>query len=205
MKLMIAVPTMDFVHVEFMKSLVKLIERLKDDGIQYELCIDNGTLVYHARNHLSYKAVREEFTHVLWLDSDMVFEPEVLDDLLFAHKPIVSGIAHSRRRPFTCCLFADLDLNTLKRADWTQYREPFQVAGCGMACTLMSVDVLRDVVAKYGEPFTPMKSYGEDLAFCVRAHELGYEVWADPDVRVGHIGHLTIWPDEVQKWNEIIH
>lgn len=204
MKLMIAVPTMDFVHVDFMRCLIKLIERLKDDGVNYELCIDSGTLVYFARHHLAVRAVRDNFDQVLWLDSDMVFDEQIYDDLSFAHKPVVSGIAHSRRRPFTCCLFASLDLNSLSRADWTQYREPFRVAGCGMAACLMDVEVIRAVLKETGQTFQPMEGYGEDLAFCKRATDLGFEIWADPDVRVGHIGHLTIWPDEVQKWEEII-
>lgn len=204
MRLMIAIPTMDIVHIDFVRSLTKLIEHLKDDGVDYELAIDNGTLVYIARHHLAVKAVRENFDQVLWLDSDMVFNEEIYDDLRFCHKPIVSGVCHSRRRPFTCCLFADLDLNHLTRANWQEHREPFKVAGCGMAACLMDVQVIRDVLKEYGQTFTPMESYGEDLAFCKRAGELGYEIWADPDVRVGHIGHLTIWPDEVQKWEEII-
>ena len=49
MKLLIGVPTTDFVHVEFLKSLTGLIQRLKDEGTNFELMIESGTLVYMAR------------------------------------------------------------------------------------------------------------------------------------------------------------
>ena len=29
---------------------------------------------------------------------------------------------------------------------------------------------------------------GEDFLFCDRARELGYEVWIDPTIKLGHMG-----------------
>ena len=49
MKLMIAVPTTDYVHAEFMKCLVDLNTKLIKDGIDVETHILGGTLVYIAR------------------------------------------------------------------------------------------------------------------------------------------------------------
>ena len=46
MKLLIAVPTLDTVPVDFLESLSKLIIRLKDDGVDFTLKIEAGTLVY---------------------------------------------------------------------------------------------------------------------------------------------------------------
>ena len=39
MKLLIAIPTLDFVHVEFMKSLLGLIKSLDEEQIPYEVKI----------------------------------------------------------------------------------------------------------------------------------------------------------------------
>ncbi|MBQ2599322.1 MAG: hypothetical protein II580_06575, partial [Bacteroidales bacterium] len=71
MKLLVAVPTTDFVHVEFMKCLVELSNKLVKDGVDLEVKIMGGTLVYIARARLAHYAINEGFTHVLWLDSDM--------------------------------------------------------------------------------------------------------------------------------------
>ena len=104
MKLMIAVPTTDYVHVDFMKSLVKLTEELSRRKIAYSVEIAAGTLVYIARNRLACKAVNENVTHVLWLDSDMVFNNAVYEDLMFCEKEFVCGAFVSRRPPYGPCI-----------------------------------------------------------------------------------------------------
>ena len=88
MKLLIAIPTLDFVHVKFMDSLLKLTHQLTEEGIPHEVKILSGTLVYLAREELVSYALGYEFTHVLWLDSDMVFGEELFDDLYENNKQI---------------------------------------------------------------------------------------------------------------------
>ena len=36
--------------------------------------------------------------------------------------------------------------------------------------------------------FTPLPHFGEDLSFCIRARECGYEICCDPTIRIGHVG-----------------
>ena len=74
--------------------------------------------------------------------------------------------------------------------------KPFRVEGCGMACTIISTEILKAVQNKYGNCFTPMEEFGEDLAFCWRARNTGAEIWCEPTARVGHIAHVPIWPGE---------
>ena len=38
----------------------------------------------------------------------------------------------------------------------------------------------------------------------MRADELGFEIWCEPFVRVGHIGHLTIYPEDEGRYLERI-
>lgn len=202
MKLLIAVPSLDFMHTEFVKSLTKLIVRLKNDGIDFDLDIASGTLVYVARDKLAKRAINEHFTHILWLDSDMVFTEDILSDLMFSGKPFVTGICHSRRKPFASCLFSSL--NPVERFE--EYPAGvFEVQGCGLAAALTEVQILRDVViTHHGTAFCPMPQYGEDLAFCVRVHECGYHIFADSSVRLGHIGHITIYPEDYERWKKEI-
>lgn len=199
MKLLIAVPTLDTVPVDFLESLSKLIIRLKDDGVDFALKIEAGTLVYFARESLTRYAIVNRFTHVLWLDSDMVFTDGIADDLQFCGKKIVTGIAHSRRPPFSSCLFTEIFPGVEKWKGNEYPAAPFQVAACGMACCLVAVEVLEAVRAKFGNCFQPMTdpiTYGEDVAFCWRAAQCGFEIWADPAVRVGHVGRTVIWPED---------
>lgn len=203
MRLLIAIPTMDTVPVDFMKSLMRLARKLSDDGVNYEVGIESGTLVYRARDNLAGRAVNEGFTDVLWLDSDMVFEPEIFEDLRLTKKDFVSGIAHGRRRPFSSCLFKNLELDHLEQWKLEDYpSDTFEVAGCGMACCLVSTEIIAQVMHTFKTAFTPLPYYGEDLSFCKRAHELGFRIWAEPTVRLGHIAHLAIWPDDTPKLQE---
>lgn len=199
MRLLIGVPTTDFVHVEFLKSLANLILRLQKDKIDFTLQIESGTLVYCARDNIACKAINEGYTHVLWLDSDMVFTDELLDDLMFCGQPFVCGIFHSRRKGYHSALFKCLDINNLERFE--EYpSEAFEVAGCGFAGVLIETSILRDVQLTHGTCFLPLKQYGEDLAFCKRVKELGYKIYAEPSAVMGHVGHITIYPEDHWKW-----
>ena len=200
MKLLIAVPTLETVPVEFLESLSGLICHMKDEGIDFKLKIEAGTLVYFARENLARYAIANRYTHVLWLDSDMVFSEEIVEDLQFCGKEIVTGIAHSRRPPFSSCIFTEIFPGVEKfKGDYPI--TPFRIAACGMACVLMSVQVLDKVREKFGTMFQPMTdpiTYGEDVAFCWRAAQCGYEIWAEPTVRVGHVGRRVIWPEDTE-------
>lgn len=206
MKLLIAIPTMDTVPVPFMQSLVGLVQRLERDNVPYEVGIESGTLIYMARDRLASRAVNNDFTHVLWLDSDMVFSDAIVDDLQFSGKAFVSGIAHGRRSPFLSCLFKSLDLSKLERWELKDYpTDTFEVAGCGMACVLIEAKILNEVFLKFNTCFMPLLSYGEDLSFCKRAVSLGYKIYAEPTVRLGHVGHLTIYPEDAERYKNELH
>lgn len=203
MKLLVAIPTTDYMHFEFVRCLVALTEWLKDSGINYEVHFKGLSLVYAARDTLASYAINNDFTDVLWLDNDMVFEPNILEDLQFCGKDFVTGVAHSRRPPYVSCTFTDISINNIRRVG--EYPQaPFRVAGCGFACVLIKTSILKDVMKTYKSCFLPMQSYGEDIAFCKRATELGHEIWCEPTVRLGHIGHVTVYPEMREQYAEQI-
>ena len=196
MKLMIAVPTTDYVNADFIKSLFELTEELNRKRIYYKVEIQAGTLVYFARNKLACKAVNEKFTHVLWLDSDMTFKSQILDDLMDCGKEMVCGAFVSRRPPYAPCVYSSIEKGKVKKVDNFGTR-PFRVDGCGFACVLTETQLISDVQQKFGaDVFTPTDYYGEDLAFCWRVKQIGREIWCEPTVRPGHIAHVPIHAGE---------
>ncbi len=201
MKLLIGVPALDYIHAEFVKCLSDLLIRLSRDGVDFRLFICNGTLVHIARDKIACEAINNGYSHVLWLDADMIFQPGIVEDLSFCGRDFVTGIAHSRRKPYASCLFRAIeDISHIDRYEGQYPAEPFEVAGCGFACVLISTDILRAVQERYKTCFLPMAEWGEDLAFCKRARSLGYRIFADPCVRLGHIGHDVIYPEDHERY-----
>lgn len=201
MKLLIAIPTNDYMHYEFTISLVKLVQRLKDDHINFDVAIQGGTLVYVARDKLAFKAIDEGYTHVLWLDADMVFTDDLLDDLLFAGKSFVSVIYHGRRAPHLSCVFDQIYPEIVRYQEYPT--NTFKIAGCGFGGVLIATDILKAVRLKYGTCFFPTRELGEDLAFCQRVSECGYEMFAEP-IKLGHIGHIKVFPEYRENYKATI-
>lgn len=191
-RLLIAVPTTDYVHADFVKSLARLQRELGRRRVAYDVEIQSGTLVYYARNRLANKAINENYTHVLWLDSDMVFDEQIVDDLMEVGKDMVCGAFVSRRPPYGPCIYTSIEKDNIKQVKDFGLR-PFRVAGCGFAAVLTTVELLQAVNQKYGTCFQPTDYYGEDLAFCWRVNQLGREIWCEPTVRAGHIAHVPVY------------
>lgn len=193
MKVFIAVPSLDNVPALFCQSLA-LLQRAGDTMIGFEV----GSLVYNARNNLARQAIKSEADWVLWLDSDMVFNPDFLQRMMKVCTEndidFLTALCFRRKPPYTPCLFDRLD-KVEKGASYTALLSVpegrFQVGGCGFAGVLMSTDVLISVSARFnGRMFDPMDGFGEDVAFCWRARQCGYDIWCDSDIEMGHVGQF---------------
>ena len=79
----------------------------------------------------------------------------------------------------------------------------FKVGGCGFAGVLMSTDVLLSVAAKFnGRMFDPMDGFGEDVSFCWRARQCGYDIWCDSKIELGHVGNCIVTRKYFEAFNE---
>lgn len=196
MKTLVAVPSMDQVPALFAQSLAML---QRPEGDTPAVSFQIGSLIYTSRNTLALRAVQIDATHVFWLDSDMVFDP---DTLIRMHKTmeetgadIVTGLYYRRVPPYTPVLFSKIEM-TDSKCEWEEFKEvpeePFEVAACGFGCVLMKIDVLWDVQVNQGNPFSPIHNCGEDIAFCWRARQEGYKILCDPRIPLGHVGTYTI-------------
>lgn len=211
MKLLIAIPTRDEMPYQFVKCLTDLIRHLDEEETDYEIAFQGATLVYIGRDKLAKKAIDQGFTHVLWLDSDMTFKPTLLDDLMFCGKPFVTGLAVGRRPPHFSCVFKQV-LPKVERWTFEEFPScPFQIAACGFACVLIETRVLEKVWTTHGTCFFPTRELGEDVAFCHKAKLLGFEIWAEPTVQLGHIGQMTFYPEyediyaeSIQNFKEVV-
>ena len=199
MKTLIAIPCMDVIEADFVDCLTELVRR---HGQDVEVKYLKASLVYDARNQLA-KYAREKggFDYVLWLDSDMTFEPDLLDRLIedIEGRQAVTGLCFGRRPPFKPCIYNVLDVEqngqliTPKAENWFDYPRDriFEVEGCGFACLLMKTEVL-EAMGIYGVPFFPVAGLGEDLTFCWRARKLDIRFHCDSRLKIGHIMRISI-------------
>lgn len=207
MKIFIAIPTMESVPVQFLGSMLQL----KRTDYEIKFGIETGSLVYNARNNLARQAVAAECDWVLWLDSDMVFDPDLLDRMLTVCKEndidFLTALCFRRKPPYTPCIFDVLEQRKDgKGARYTAFLSVpegrFKVGGCGFAGVLMSTDVLISVAAKFnGQIFDPMYGFGEDVAFCWRARQCGYDIWCDSNIEMGHVGQCVVTRGYFEAYN----
>lgn len=201
MKTLIAIPCTESMHAKCVRSLLGLTRKLQAEGENFETCICEGTLAHLAREKLACKAINEGFDEVLWIDADMVYEPDVLEDLRFCGHDFVTGLCYARRSPHNSCAFYNTDAENIVRVE-NPPEGPCEIDGCGFACVLIKTEILKAVKTRCGSCFCPEPMYGEDLAFCRRARALGYKIWLDPHVQPGHLGLTVIYRAEAETYQQ---
>lgn len=190
-KILICVPCMDMVASGFAQSLAMLQKGGNETAIMFEC----GSLIYDARNKLAKQAIKMQADYTMWLDSDMIFKPDTMVRLLAHDAPIVSGAYFRRSPPYHLVAFDKCDTETREWTDLPLPTETVKCGGVGFGCVLVRTDVLFEVAAKYKTWFEPMNGFGEDLSFCYRARECGFDILLDPTITCGHVGHIVVNED----------
>lgn len=202
MRTMIAVPCMDTVHTFFMTSLLALH---KPEGT--EVAVASCSLVYEARHTLAQKAVADGFDRVMWLDSDMRFQPDLMDRLsadLDGGPELVSAVYFTRKNPVRPCIYEICHPTPDGRGGMLPTAENireipdglFRIEGCGFGAVMMTTDLIR----RCGPlPFFPEEGFGEDLTFCRKARAAGAELYCDGRIMADHIGTYMI---NEQTWKD---
>ena len=207
MKTLIAVPCMDTVPTLFLASMIQI----QHVG-EVEISLTQSSLIYDARNALAHKAVTDGFDRVLWLDSDIIFKPDLMQQLsarIDEGYEFVSGLYFTRKAPIKPVVYSDVGMreNVPYCDSYTDYpNEIFEIVGAGMGGVMMTTDLIKAVAEKFGLPFSPMLGFGEDLSFCNRVRELGRKMYCDPNIKLGHLGVKIFGEDDfalkgVKQWS----
>ena len=195
MKTLIAIPCMDAVQTDFCRSLVNM-RYVGEVQFGFTEC----SLIYHARTELCKMAMEAESDYVLWLDSDVVFKPDLMETLMtdIQGRDMVTAVYHMRRPPFRPVIWKTLTPGILPGHGTVVHYDDyptdglFEVEACGFGTVLMKTGVIKDVAETFHETFGPMAGFGEDLSFCIRARSCGYKIHCDPSLQVGHKGSMII-------------
>lgn len=77
-------------------------------------------------------------------------------------------------------------------AEYMAKTQPMKVAAVGFGLMLIKHEVVVAMAEKYDNPIEYVGNTGEDIVFCQRAAELGFETMLVPQARVGHLKVLEI-------------
>ena len=202
MRTMIAIPCMDTVPTAFLMSLLGL-----EKGSDCDVTLSVSSLIYDARNQLAQKAVDGNYDRILWLDSDMQFDRDLMTRLhaaLDEGADMVSALFFKRKPPIAPVIYKAIWCTqeesgaTMPHADlYHDYPrdQVFEIAACGFGGVMMKVELLKTVKEKFGLPFSPIMGFGEDLSFCVKARETGARLVCDSRIKMGHVG-FTVFNEE---------
>ena len=163
----------------------------------------------------------------LWmLDSDMTFQPDTLERLMEVadrdEAPIVGGLCFGgglhRMFPTIYRGVQEDGGVAIEPMDDYPRDQLVKVAATGAACLL----VHRDVFVAMGQAFgtnsdgrpNPYpwfseglcdwkgRPYGEDTAFCMRAQQLGFPVFVDTRIKLGHVKSMEITEELYDQWRK---
>jgi len=198
-KIALGLPARGLVHCQTSHSLLRMVGRFTQLFVasgQAELITVtvDGTLLPQMRNSIAEEAIRMECTHVLWVDSDMMFPADSLERLLRHDVPVVGCNYSQRKRPAK---------PTAARIDETGTRvwvygdgghtgvEPVTFLGHGLCLVETAVyEALPKPWYMLGWSKERQTVIGEDVFFCAAAARIGAPPHVDHDLsrEVVHIG-----------------
>ena len=187
---LIAIPTRGVWESDFAMSLIGLTKHTK---INHEIVGRKTTNIAGNRQFLAKKAIDDGFSHILYLDDDMVFPKETLDILIEHDKDIIGVNATTRSYP------------TIQFTSWTmEGKRVFtnakskgltKVKKTGFGVILIKTDVFKNLEMPYFVyDYDKEKEVyvGEDFYFCDRAREKDYQIYIDQGLSksIMHIGKV---------------
>jgi hypothetical protein len=205
-KLMIGLPAYDHkVGLKMAVSLMHLGQKVIDHGIQIVISSVCGcSVVSRARNLIADEFMKSDCDHLLFIDSDMTFDPDSVIRLLAwnQEKPIVAGVYEARKegKIYIVSLAGD---GTAIHCDENGLIEARRVATGFMMIQRGVFQKLKDAHPEWEHKDTSSDNMlwgyfdfkltregyvGEDFLFCDRVREQGLSIWVDPTIKLGHMG-----------------
>jgi hypothetical protein len=167
------------------------------------ICITvHGHSIAANRNKLVEAALIHNCSHVFFLDDDVICRPDALLKLLSHDKDIVVGLQYKRNFPHRPLIF-----NTkYEHVDLTLgYSGLLPIFAAGLGAALIKTEVFRrfdKFPFKLGQ--YEVDQLGEDSKFFQDINGFAFRAFCDLDVRVGHIGSMAVWPEQIDgNWYTI--
>lgn len=190
-KIAICIPTREQMHSRCAFSLYNLGKALSKADIEHSLFLSPGTLIANQRHELVKAAQAWGATHVMFIDSDIIFKPSHVIDLLNFNESIV-GAAYSKRiEPVIPTAWHSID-------SWDTYVRLHEQKDSHITVEAMALGfclIKIEVFDKLNLPwfilgFNNGQYTGEDIEFFRNCKSNNIPVWLDIKVsfEIGHLG-----------------
>ena len=173
-RILIALPTNRLIKPKTAQSILNM--KSKHDC----LVSTKGYNTAENRNHITAQAVNGGYTHIFFIDDDMIYEPDTIDKLLACNKDIVGGMYKTKYETQEYVLEA----KELKEG-------MFECIGIGGGLLMVKTNVFRKVPQPwfgYLWHSNGMVKESNDWYFCRKARESGFKVWCNSHITAKHIG-----------------
>lgn len=195
-KVHISIPCLGTLRAETVGSLLNWVASTK---VHYSLDIQKNTYIHYARNKAVWQAVKENATHLMFIDSDIIFPRDGIETLLRRDVPIVGGLYFGRTVPFPVVKVKHPTINGLTNPPSLPDKDMTEVLAVGTGFMLIKMEVFKKIDPPFffhatppdfgldEVPF-PNNEVGEDVAFCLKARTAGYKIWVDSTINLKHMG-----------------
>lgn len=202
-KVVLAFPHPHEVSARFSKSLMFLLAYdMSPKGprrIAGFLPNSSGANITNARNEIVKDFLERDLDWLLFIDTDMTFEPDLVERLIRA--------AHPEKRPILGALCFSLQNGNEASPTIYTFREDgrlgrifdyprdqlIQPAATGTGCLLIHRSVFEKMRGKFSPAYpwfqeTHVKDLpvGEDITFCIRAGSMEIPTFVDTSIKCGH-------------------
>ena len=204
-KLAVALPlTAKFVSNEFFFSSMRVITTYMASNTCKSfdvLAPDFPGNIDAVRNSLVLKALNIGATHLLFMDTDQIYEtPDMIETLLAHKKPVVGTKVHRRYPPFDPLLFRgeigkllNVPDEEIQNADGSFAKE-LSVDFVGTGCILIDTQIFINMFPE--KPFELRtdergKPIGEDIGFCDKLKKKKIPIIADCNIEIPHLTFMA--------------
>jgi hypothetical protein len=208
----VAIPAYDGrICVETARALLNEQSAAKLAGVELQIAFLPGcSLITHARNQLVQDFLDSECARLVFVDSDVAWEPGALLRLA-GHTADVVGGAYRLKQDDEAYPVVWLDRPEL----WAEngLLEVRSLPGGFLSISREALTKLRDAhpgrgYSHYGKPYhgffhAPIRDggmYGEDAAFCADWLDLGGKLWLDPELKLTHVGGHKAFAGCIGDW-----
>jgi len=201
---------------KFLDCFMECITFCMQSNIKFAVSRCQSPVVYYVRNMcLGGDVLRGEnqkpfdgkvnYTHLMWIDRDIIFTPQQFQKLLSYDKDIVSGVYMMGNRIHLATV-EKWDEEYFKKSGAFEFLKPedlknktqlINVAYTGLGFMLVKKGVFESLEYPWFRPIfhtigTAKDFCSEDTAFCQLAREKGFKIYVDPQMRVGHLKSIVL-------------